>query len=76
MPSGLWRCRQNRLLLLRDAFHGCDQVRNQVGAALQHDVHLRPGGLHRLILGHQSVADADILSEGYEGNQCQNRDHD
>ena len=74
--AGLGDVTKNGLLLLGIAFHRLDQIGDQVGAALQHDINLRPGGLHGFIFCYQRVADAYILSEGDECNQCQDNDHD
>src|SRR5581483_3004946 len=39
------------------------QVRNQVRAALQDDVHLRPCSFHRFVLSDQGVAHANVRAE-------------
>ena len=44
------------LLLRGEAFHGFDEVRNQVGAPLEDDVNLRPIGFDRFIEHDHLVA--------------------
>src|SRR5581483_7910 len=66
---------KHRLFLLRIASYRFDKIGNQVGAALQHNVHLRPGRLDRFILGHQSVADTYVLPKHDQHNQHQNNEY-
>ena len=59
--------------LLRVTFHRLHQIRDQVGAALQHNVDLRPGCLHRLVLADQRILHAYVLAKNKEDAQYQNR---
>jgi hypothetical protein len=66
---------EHLLFLPRDALYGFNQVGNQVGAALQHNIDLRPRGLDRFILSHEIVADAYVLSERDQRDQYQDNKH-
>ena len=67
--AGLGNIAENLLLLLRITLHSLDQIRNQVSTALQHDVHLRPCRLNRLVFTDQRVAHAHVLSKDKKGDQ-------
>src|ERR1019366_2541387 len=66
---------KNRHFLLRISLHRLHQVRNQIRAPLQHDVHLRPRRLHRLILRHQLIAHAHVLSKQRQHDHHQHRQY-
>ena len=44
--AGLGNVVEDGLFVRGETLHGVDQVRDQVGAALQDDVHLRPIGFY------------------------------
>ena len=67
---------EDGLLLLCVTLHGFDEIGNQVGSALQHDVHLRPSGFDRFILADQRVAHAHVLSEKEQRDQYQHHKYD
>src|ERR1700691_1486329 len=50
-------------LLLRISLDRLHQIRNQIGAPLKHDVHLRPGRFNRLILCDKVIFHSNVLAE-------------
>jgi len=69
--AGFGDVAKHRLLLLRVSFHGLDQVRDQIGAPLQHNVDLRPCAFYRFILCYERVLHADVLTEDHESEHQQ-----
>src|SRR6266853_198739 len=54
---------EHGLFLLRVTLHCLHQIGDQVGAPLQHDIHLRPGCLDGFILADECVLDGNVLPE-------------
>jgi len=54
------------------ALYSLDKVGDQIGAALQHHIHLRPGRIHGFAL------DGHLVAPAYEGttqHQCKNQNN-
>src|SRR5712691_1919394 len=67
---------EDYLLLHRDALHRLHQVGNQIRAALQHDIHLRPRRIHRFALHRHLISAVDERTAEQQSHQCQNeQDH-
>jgi hypothetical protein len=62
--------------LLRVTLYGLYKVWNQIGAALQHYVDLRPCRLHRLVLRDQVILHANVLAKQRQDNYNQHCYHD
>src|SRR5208337_426411 len=62
-------------LLRRITFHGCHEIRNQVGAPLQHHIYLRPCLFDSLIFADHLVSAADVRQSNNKGNQRQYSHH-
>src|SRR5208337_1505531 len=62
-------------LLRRITFHGCHEIRNQVGAPLQHHIYLRPCLFDSLIFADHLVSAADVRQSNNEANQRQYSHH-
>ena len=73
--AGVGDVAKDRALFFGKALHGLHQVGNQVGAPLQLHIHVRPRGLHHLILGHHLVLGAHIAAEHHQNSQDQNADN-
>ena len=54
---------EDGLFLFRDTFDGFHQVGNEIGAALQHDINLSPGGPHSFVLDHRLIANGNVVAE-------------
>src|SRR5712692_1296797 len=63
------------LLLRGDALYRLHEVRDQVGAPLEYNVHLRPGGFDRLVLADHLVAPVEVHSADQERHNHQHRDN-
>src|SRR5713226_1122133 len=63
------------LLLRCDALYRLHEVRDQVGAPLEYNVHLRPGGFDRLVLADHLVAPAEVHPADQERHNHQHRDN-
>src|SRR5260370_25148144 len=64
------------LLLRRKALHRLHQIRDQVRAPLQDDVHLRPRGIHRLAFHGHLIPAAEKRTPQHQRNNNQNRQND
>ena len=64
--AGVGNIAEHGFFVSGEALHGVDEVRNQIGAALQDDVYLRPIGLNRLVHGDHLIAAADVASADHD----------
>src|SRR6185437_10856765 len=76
LRAGPGNIAKHSLLLDGEAFHRLHQVGNQISAPLQHDIHLRPGRFHGLILGHHLVLCAHVTAKAGEHDHCNNHKND
>ena len=56
----------------REAFHRRHEVGDQIGAALQHHIHLRPVGLYRFVQRDHLVAPGNIHAAEKNGYDYEN----
>ena len=64
------------LFLFGETFDGLDKIGNQIGTALQRDVHLCPSRVDRFALGNQRVPRARGPAEDAQDTQDQHSDDD